>query len=331
MRSRSLLSWIGLVLSILVCACSEGEPVARPPVVGREAWFLDQLKSLADADDLSDPIKVGAILKISFAKSVQTTSPSHMEAFAKTFERDEYTPTARTWFVAGPPGYASTGNFKPDGHSNGFSAGRDPVARGNSVNFKYFESKRFGLAGQSNMAFFDSTTDDNQTSVIFYGIEKLTCMTFADVRAVFPGLFHMGATDASAERYIYYAPRREDAGTVLSFAAPDGRCITEASVEQFSQFGNRYARARYNYVGCLEETAKSFCSQHGDGSPQSAASYDGLNAAMRSRCGTFEPYFESEPRTNLKAPSDREQDEPPTGCPYPRLSARTLPADPPTR
>ena len=116
----------------------DSKTFASPPGQGLQAWFLDMLKTLADTDDLTDPAKVSAILGVKFDKNVVTTKPSHMESFAKSFERDEYTPAGTTWFTESEPGYASTGNWKPNG-GNGFVAGVDPRASGKQVNFKYFK------------------------------------------------------------------------------------------------------------------------------------------------------------------------------------------------
>ena len=93
----SLLSMNGLVLAafcsfFLQAAHAEQKAFASPPDEGKQAWFLGMLKALADVDALNDPAKVGAILGVKFSKTVVTSGPSHMEAFAKAFERDEYTP-----------------------------------------------------------------------------------------------------------------------------------------------------------------------------------------------------------------------------------------------
>jgi hypothetical protein len=290
---------------------------ASPPLVGRQAWFLDMLKALADADGLADPDKVGAILGVKFDKTVVTTSPSHDEQFAKSFERDEYVPTTATWFTAGPPGFASTGNFRPDGR-DGFVAGVDPVARGDAVNFKYFQSRRFGLPEESTLIAFDGLRDDSQASVLFYGIDKFTCLGVKDIQARFPGIHHMEATDASAEGYLYYPPVREDSGTVLSFTAPRGRCVTDASVIDFSAFGKRQARARYKLLHCAHDAATSFCSQHPDASPRDAALRAQFNTHVRQACGNLNAFYDKEPRTNLPPPGPVDYGSVPLGCGFPR-------------
>jgi hypothetical protein len=223
----------------LLGACSQNEAIFKPPAVGRQAWFLDQLKSLADSNDLSDPVAVGTILKITFVKRVIATSPSHMESFGKTFERDEYMPTARTWFVPGPPGYASTLRFMPARHREGFASGMDPVEVGDTATVKYFESKRYGLSEKDSLGNSGEIFNDSQTSLFFYGIDSLTCITLTDVRANFPGLVHMDATDIGSERYVYYRTPNAEPSTVLTFSPPEGQCITEAHIDQFKKLSRR--------------------------------------------------------------------------------------------
>ena len=91
------LSLAGLMLAAMCAflaqaAQGDSKTFASPPGQGLQAWFLDMLKTLADTDDLTDPAKVSAILGVKFDKNVVTTKPSHMEFFAKSFERDEYSP-----------------------------------------------------------------------------------------------------------------------------------------------------------------------------------------------------------------------------------------------
>ena len=121
------LSLAGLMLAAMCAflaqaAQGDSKTFASPPGQGLQAWFLDMLKTLADTDDLTDPAKVSAILGVKFDKNVVTTKPSHMESFAKSFERDEYTPAGTTWFTAGELGYASTGNWKPNGPKQRFAS-----------------------------------------------------------------------------------------------------------------------------------------------------------------------------------------------------------------
>lgn len=290
---------------------------ASPPAAGRQAWFLDMLKTLADADGLDDPAKVGAILGVKFEKTVVTTSPSRMESSGKSFERDEYTPTTGTWFVPGPPGYASVGNFRPEGH-NGFALGVDPVARGDSVNFKYFQSKRFGLQDENMTVVFDGVRDDSQASILFYGIDKFACVSVQDIQRHFPGVRHAEGSDVSAEQYVYRPPAREDSGTELSFIAPRGACLTEVSVDDFSALGKRFARAQYKFHQCVKAAAKSFCSGRPDGSIQDSALRGPFNAHVRQACGNLSAFYDKEPRTNQPPPEPLDYASLPWRCPYPR-------------
>lgn len=320
-----------LFAGLLLVARANAIEASGPPIFGRQAWFLNVLKTLADADRLDDPDKVGAILGVKFNKTVVTTSPSHMESFAKSFERNDYTPTTETWFLAGPPGYASIGNFRPNGH-DGFVMGVDPLARGSSVNFKYFQSKRFGLPEERLLIAHGDVRDDSQVSILFYGIDKLTCVTLSDIQARFPGIHHMEATDASAEQYLYYPRVREDSGTVLSFTALDGRCVTEASVDEFSNFGKRHERAQFKFFRCLEEAAQEFCNQHPDmaesddpirrhderlraltSGRNDPRPHDLIETYVRERCVGLNTFYDKEPRTN---------EEPPGKIEYPRVPWR---------
>ena len=304
-------AWLLVLLLLAGGAHAQARAFAAPPDTGRATWFLDMLKALSDVDGLSDPDKVGAILGVRFSKTVLKTSPSHMEAFAKSFERDEYVPVTKTWFVAGPPGYARTGNFRPNGQS-GYSAGADPVARGDAVNFKYFQSRRYGLPEQDSLIMFDRVKDDSETSVIFYGIDKLACITVQDVQARFPGIRHMVATDASAERYVYHARLHEDAGTVITFTAPQGRCMTDASAEEFSSFGKRHGRAQVKFNACLKEAATAYCAQY-----PKATLLGNLTEIARQRCDGLQSLFDKEPRTNVMPPADHFYVDLPPTCPYP--------------
>lgn len=319
MRLATMARWL------ILLACSAAWTIAaaqsaptdrRPPAVGRQAWFLDLLRTLADSEGPDDPDKVGAILGVRFDKRVVTTSPSHEERFAKSFERDEYIPASATWFAAGPTGHASVGNWRPDG-GNGVVSGVDPVARGDLVNFKYFKSQRFGLLEKNALFSFEVVDNDSQTSILFYGIDKLTCLTMKDVQSRFPGLTHMEGTDASAERYLYYAKPREDAGAVLTFPAPRGQCVTEAAIEDFSAFGKRALRARFKFIACQQAVAKAYCAHDPARSLQEFRGYALFNATLRQRCEGLNAYVQREPRNNADPPGKLNDAIEPMGCPYP--------------
>jgi hypothetical protein len=321
MRRVSPADLIILVLGVVFShiAHAEDGTFANPPEKGRQVWFLTMLKTLADSDGLDDPVKVGAILGAKFDKNVVTTSPSHMESFANSFERDEYTPETTTWFLAGPGGYASTGNFRPNGQ-DGFALGVDPVAKGGKVNFKYFQSKRFGLpeVSDSNFILSDGVKNDSQVSIIFYGIDKLTCVTLQDVRRQFPGITHMAATDVGAERYLYYPRAREEAGAVLSFVVPEGSCVSDASVDDFSAFGMRHARAQYKFIDCAQKSAREFCSGRPHASARDLPLQARFNAYIRSRCVSLNAFYDKEPRTNREPPGKIDYSSVPTYCSPPR-------------
>jgi hypothetical protein len=311
----------GLMLAVLIGAVlhtarAETSTFVTPPKEGKQTWFLGMLKTLADSENLDDPNQVGTILSVKFDKTIVTTEPSHMESFAKSFERDEYTPSGKTWFTAGPPGYASTGNWKPNGH-NGFMAGVDPTATGKQVNFKYFESKRFGLPDDLVGIRADIPKNDTQTTVIFYGIDKLTCITLQDIQSYFPGIHHMGATDASSERYLYYPSVREESGNVLSFEAPEGKCVTEATVNEFSGFGKRIKRSINKFAKCLQDAGTAFCRKYPDATPQTFKLYDQLKSYMRESCGTLDAFYEKEPQSGQEPPKDMDYFNIPAFCPYP--------------
>jgi hypothetical protein len=311
----------GLMLAVLSgtvlhAAHADTTNFASPPKDGKQTWFLGMLKTLADSDSLDDPNQVGTILGVKFEKTVIKTEPSHMEAFAKSFERDEYTPIGKTWFTAGPPGYASTGNWKPNGH-NGFMAGVDPKATGKQVNFKYFESKRFGLQDDTIGIRADIPSNDAHTTVIFYGIDKLTCVTLQDIQTYFPGIHHMEATDASSERYLYYPAVREESGNVLSFEAPEGKCVTEATVDEFTGFGKRIRRATQKFAKCLQDAGTTFCSKHPDAMPNDFKIYNDIKVYLRKSCGRLDDFYDKEPRNN-EAPSEKvDYFDIPSYCPYP--------------
>jgi len=308
MKRISLFSLMLLALCSLLLHSvhAESKANATPPDKGRQAWFLDMLKTLADTEDLTDPAKVGAILGVTFNKSVVTTGPSHMESFAKSFERDEYTSEGKTWFEAGEPGYASTGNWKPNG-GNGFVAGVDPHAKGTKVNVKYFESKRFGLPDDDLILYAHVAKNDTQTTVIFYGIDKLTCITLQDIQSFFPGIHHMGGTDASSERYFYYPPVREEAGNVLSFEAPAGKCVTEATVHEFSGFGKRIKRAQRKLDQCLRDAGPAFCKKYPDARPQSDfPTFQKLKVFLHDACGGLDAFYQKEPLTGEEPKGDED-------------------------
>lgn len=320
------ISLVGLMLAalcslLLQAAHAETKTFTTPPDQGKQTWFLDMLKTLADTDALDDPVKVGAILGVKFNKIVVTTGASHMEAFAKSFERDEYTPTDQTWFTGGPLGYASTGNFKPKGH-NGFVAGIDPTATGTKLNLKYFESKRFGLPDDNVILRADVPKNDTHTTIIFYGIDKLTCITLQDIESFFPRIHHMGRTDASSERYLYYPPAREESGNVLSFEAPREKCVTEATVNEFSGFGKRIRRAILKFAKCLQDAGTDFCSKRPDATPRDFKIYDQLKSHLRTSCGNLDTFYEKEPQNGQEPQGEIDYFNIPAHCPYPDKGQR---------
>lgn len=318
MKSMSL---AGLVLAalcsfLLQAAHAETKVFATPPAQGKKTWFLGMLKTLAETDALDDPGTVGGILGVKFSKTVVTSGPSHMEAFAKSFERDEYTPIDRTWFTGGPPGYASTGNFKPNGR-NGFAAGIDPTAMGAKVNLKYFESKRFGLSDEDFTLRADAPKNDTHTTVIFYGVDKLTCITRQDIESFFPEIHHMSATDASSERYLYYPPAREESGNVLSFEAPGEKCLTEATVNKFSGFGKRIKRAVLKFAKCLQDAGTEFCRAHPDATTRDLRIHDELKSHLRENCGSLDAFYEKESQDSQEPQGQIDYFNIPAHCPYP--------------
>ncbi|CBJ38852.1 exported protein of unknown function [Ralstonia solanacearum CMR15] len=315
------ISLAGLVLGALCsflqqAAQAETKTFATPPDQGKQTWFLGVLKTLADTAPLNDPVKVGATLGVKFNKTVVTSGPSHAEAFANSFERDEYTPIDPTWFTSGPPGYASTGNFKPNGH-NGFVAGIDPTAMGTKVNLKYFESKRFGLPDENFTLRADVPKNDTHTTVIFYGIDKLTCITRQDIESFFPEIHHMGATDASSERYLYYPPAREESGSVLSFEALGEKCLTEATVSEFSGFGKRIKRAILKFAKCLQDAGTAFCRAYPNAAPRDFSIHDQLKFHLRENCGSLDAFYEKEPRNSQEPQGQIDYFNIPAQCPYP--------------
>ncbi len=294
-------------MSILVIgACivntvhAESSIFSYPPDIGRQDWFLTLLKTLADAGGLNDADRVGVHLGTKFDKTVTDTSPSHAEAFAKSFERVDYTPSTPTWFQAGPIGYAYPGGL-----------GWNLPSDGKSIYFKYYYLERHGLPTESiGHMQFDSVKDDTESTIIFYGINALMCITLQDITHHFPNIRHMERTDASSERYMYYPDIGEETGVVLSFAAIESQCLAQASISEFSQFGKRHARAQYKFKKCLQTAAKEFCEDHDQFIPgqhrwtdQENALFSQLNNYLRKKCVNFEHFYENEPHSNEEPPS----------------------------
>ncbi len=278
---------VALLSFLAAGAHAQAKTFATPPDSGRAAWFLDMLKALSDVDGLSDPDKVGAILGVRFRKAVTTTSPSFDERFGKSFKRDEYVPVDKTWFIAGPPGYASTGDL----------GWNHPAARGDAVNFKYFQSTRHAMADR-NRDIQGLVRDDSHTLLMFYGLDKLACITVQDVQVRFPGIDHMLRTDASAESYVYHPPMNQDGEIVVSFAAPRGRCMTDASAEEFSWAGKHQGRAMARFSACVEQVAASWCADY----PRDELAAN-FNEVARKRCGALVTFDDKDPRTNVMPPS----------------------------
>lgn len=291
---------------------AQGSTFAIPPDGGRQDWFLDMLQALVDVDGPGDPAKVGAILGVTFDKTVVTTSPSFSEHWGRSFERDEYAPTTKTWLEPAPLDYAYAGYWHPDAADAGVT-GRPGGAPRGVVNFKYFESKRFGLPqGPVDIVAFDHLRDDSEVHILFEGIDRLACITLDDVKSHFPGIEHVEATDASLELYAYYPPGREDAGAVLTIYPPRGRCITQASVGDTPAFGWRYARAQNRFFDCLKQAAAQFCGSHPTDRQDTA-----FNAYARKRCGGVDRYYDTEARTNQQPAQKVDLDSVPTSCSIP--------------
>jgi hypothetical protein len=274
-------------LSIVNTSRADSDNAAMPPDVGRQEWFLNLLKTLADTGGLNDADKVGRILGVSFEKTVTNTSPSHLEAFAKSFERIDYVPSTPTWFRAGPVGYAYPG-----------ALGWNLPSDGKSINFKYYHLERYGLPTESVGSIeFDSAKEDTESTLIFYGISAFTCITLKDITSRFPDIFHMEKTDASSERYNYYPPVGEEAGSVLSFGATE--CLSDVSISEFSAFGKRHARAQYKFNRCLQGAAKEFCQDHG---PEENALSLTMQNYLRQKCVNFDHFYGDEPHSNEEPP-----------------------------
>jgi hypothetical protein len=284
---------IAFFVSILACglfvtntAHSDSNNSPMPPDVGRQAWFLNLLKTLAGTHGLNDADKVGNILGVSFEKTVTNTSPSHAEAFAKSFERIDYTPNKPTWFQAGPIGYAYPG-----------ALGGNPPSDGKSIYFKYYYLERHGLPTESlGTMEFDSAKDDTESTIMFYGVSAFTCITLRDITSRFPSIHHMRRTDASSEAFIYYPPIDEEAGSVLSFAATEGQCLSEVHISEFSAFGKRHARAQYKFDTCLREAAKDFSQKQECWTPQE------IEWHLRQECVNLNHFYENEPHSNEEPP-----------------------------
>ncbi len=281
------------IASIMACgllvtniAHSAPSSFAVPPDIGRQTWFLDLLKTLADTHGLNNADKVGNILGVSFEKAVTNTSPSHDEAFAKSFERIDYTPNKPTWFQAGPIGYAYP-----------------RVSDGNSIYFKYYYLERHGLPTESLGSIeFDSAKDDTQSTIIFYGVSAFTCITLRDITSYFPNIHHKGKTDASPEAYMYYPAVGEEAGSVLSFAAIEGECLPEVEISEFSSFGKRYARAQYKFDRCLQDAAEEFRQDHGQFLKQDCWTPQEIEWHLRQKCVNFNHFYQDEPHSNEEPP-----------------------------
>jgi hypothetical protein len=290
---------------LLISACiinnvhAESNIFSQPPELGRQDWFLTLLKTLADSGSLNDADRVGVLLGVKFDKTVTNTSPSHAEAFAKSFERVDYTPSTPTWFQAGPIGYAYPGTL-----------GWKPPSDGKSIYFKYYHLERRGLPTENPFLIeFDSVKDDAESTIIFYGINTLTCITLEDITHRFPNIRHMEKTDFSSERYMYYPVIGEENGVVLSFAAMGNKCLSEAYVSEFSQLGKRHARARYKFNKCLQSAAKEFCEDHDQFIPgqhrqteQENVLRSQMNDYIRKKCVNFNSFYENEPISNEEPP-----------------------------
>jgi hypothetical protein len=273
-------------------AFSDPTSFAAPPDIGRQAWFLDLLQTLADIHGLNNADKVGSILGVTFAKTVTTTSPSHAEAFAKSFERTDYTLNKSTWFRAGPIGDADLAGL-----------GGNPPTDGKYIYFKYYYLERHGLPTESlGPLAFDDAKDDAESTIIFYGVSALACVTLRDITSHFPEIHHMKRTDASPEAFMYYPPIGEEAGSILSFAAPEGQCLSQVSISEFSGFGKRHARAQYKFERCLQNAAHEFVQNHGPASKQDCWTPQEIEWHLRQTCVNFDHFYQEEPHSNEDPP-----------------------------
>ena len=191
------------------------------------------------------------------------------------------------------------------------------AARGFTADFKYFESKRFGLPDDIVGLRADIPKNDTQTTVIYYGIDELACIKLKDVQTFFPGIHHMRGTDASSERYLYYPPVREETGNVLSFEAPTGKCVTEATVNEFSQWGKHIKRAINKFASCLHDAGAAFCSNYPKATPQDFKLHEQLKAHMRESCGNLDAFYEREPQSGEEPREDVDYFNIPAYCPFP--------------
>jgi hypothetical protein len=168
----------------------------------------------------------------------------------------------------------------------------------------------------------DIPKNDSQTTIIFYGINKLSCITLHDIQSFFPGIHHMEATDASSERYLYYPPPREESGNVLSFEAPEGQCVTEDTVQEFSGGGKRIKRAILKFAKCMQDAGTKFCKKYPDANPKTFKAYSELKTHLRERCGsTLDSYYQKEPPSGEAPPEGINYFDLPAYCPYPLLYA----------
>ena len=283
-----LMKFIAVFISIMAfglfvakTAHSDSNNFSMPPDVGRQVWFLDLLKALADTHGLNDADKVGNMLGVSFEKTLTNTSPSYAEAFAKSFERIDYIPSKPTWFQG--------------------TLAWNPPSDGQSIYFKYYYSERHGLPTEDLSPIeFDSAKDDTKSTMIFYGVSAFTCITLRDITSYFPNIHHMRKTDVGSEAYMYYPPPGEEAGSVLSFAAPEGQCLSEVHISEFSAFGKRHARARYKFNACLRDAANEFRSQISK--KQDCWTDAEVEWHLRQKCLNFNHFYEDEPHSNEEPP-----------------------------
>ena len=276
-----------LLLCLVVFAAgahAQARTFATPPDTGRGAWFLDMLEALSDVDGLSDPDKVGAILGVRFNKTVATKSPQYSESFAKKFERDEYVPTAKTWFVASPSAHA--------------------------LMLKYSQLKLQGVKPQDRYIGSTRFKDEVSTYVVFHGIDKLVCVTVSEVEKRFAGLYHMEASDAAAESYLYRAPIREDAGSDITFMAPRGRCMTDVTVEESSSYGKHHRRAKAKFNACVLVVEKWWCNEY----PRAELAAH-FSEVVHQRCAGLDELYDKEPSNDVMPPPDDLYSQLPVSCP----------------
>jgi hypothetical protein len=119
------------------------------------------------------------------------------------------------------------------------------------------------------------------------------------------------------ERYLYYPAVREESGNVLSFEAPQGKCITEATVHEFSGFGKRIHRASAKFSKCLQDAGAAYCGKHPDAKPNDFKIYDELKLYLQKSCGALDDYYQKEPKSGEEPPKDINYFDLPVHCPYP--------------